>query len=228
METTTVSTSSINIYLRAVAGFLNWASDEDNNYIPKKNYIKKYKQKENQKIKPPYTENEYNLLLAYFQNVTQNLEMCLLLQFLWHTGARVGETLNIKLTDLDLLNNRIIVNKKKNKCKQELQLLTPEAVKIVEEAKEFAILRGDKKLFSWKETRLLNRIVERAERNIGIKKEGRGLHGFRRAFTRKLAKNKITIPDMQDILRHKSIGITMKHYNEYRPEELVEEMSKKL
>jgi integrase len=54
------------------------------------------------------------------------------------------------------------------------------------------------------------------------------LHGFRRAFTRRLVKSDIAIPDIQDLLRHSSIETTMKHYNEYRPDELIEEINKKL
>jgi integrase len=176
----TVSANTINIYLRAIAGFLNWASDEDNNYIPAKNYTKKYKQKETDSVKPPYTADEYNLLLEYFEH--RNYEMWLLLQFLWNTGARCGETLAIKLDDIDLENSCILVPNKLYKGEQETLLLLPAAVKIVEQAIDFAAVRGDGKLFSWKETKLPNKIMRRAENNLQIKKDGRGLHGFRRAL----------------------------------------------
>ena len=225
IRNTTVSAASINIYLRAVAGFLNWASDEDNNYISRKNYTKKYKQKVVEKVKPPYTEEEYNLLLSYFQHT--NKEMYLFLQFLWHTGARVGETLTIKLSDLDLKNNRIFVPNKIYKGEQEALLLVPDAVKIVEQVKEIAVKRGDKKLFRWKETRLPNKIMERAERNTGIKIEGRGLHGFRRSFTDGLFENGLNIPDVKDILRHRNITTTDKHYRSFKQKDLIEKMSRK-
>jgi integrase/recombinase XerD len=227
IKNTKVSATSINIYLRAVAGFLNWASDEDNDYIPRKNYTKRYKQKVAKEVKPPYTEKEYNLFVSYFQNVTVNKEMCLLLQFLWNTGARVGETLTIKLSDLDLKNNRIFVPNKIYKGQQEALLLTPEAVEIVEQVKELAIARGDAKLFSWKDTGLPNKIMERAEKKLGTKIESRGLHGFRRGFTDKLIDDGLEILDVKDILRHKDIKTTEEFYRSFRQKELIEKMSKK-
>jgi len=61
---------------------------------------KKYKQNENSKIKPAYTDKEYELLLDYFEH--QNYEMFLFIQFLWNTGARCGEALEIQLSDINL------------------------------------------------------------------------------------------------------------------------------
>jgi integrase len=226
ITTTKISPLSINNYLVAANIFLNWASDDDNNYIPAKKYIKKYKQKVVEKVKPPYTQEEYNLLLSYFQH--KNKEMYIFLQFLWNTGARCGEALTIKLNDLDLLNNRILVPNKIYKGKQELLLLTPKAVRITEQAQELAILRGNNKLFSWKEIKYPNGIIIRAERKLEMKIEGRGLHGFRRSFSNRLFKQKLTIPDVQDIMRHKNIKTTIEHYREFYPELLIEEMSKKL
>ena len=152
----------------------------------------------------------------------------MLLQFLWNTGARVGETLKIKLTDLDLENNRIFVSNKIFKGKQEALLLIPEAVKIAEQAKEFAIQRGGNKLFSWKTTRYPNRIMERAENNLKSKKQGRGLHGFRRSFTDRLIDSGIEITDAKDILRHKDIKTTEEHYRRADEIKLLDKMTEKL
>jgi len=226
IKTTTVSQNSINIYLRAIAGFLNWASDENNSYIPRKDYTKKYKQKESKVIKPSYTKEEYNLFLEYFE--TRNYEMYLLLQFLWNTGARVGETLTIKISDLDLENRRILVPNKVYKGKQEALLLIPEAIKVIEKIKEFAMQRGDNKLFSWKETKLPNMIMKRAENNLGTRKSGRGLHGFRRSFTDRLIDSGIEITDAKDILRHKDIKTTEEHYRRADEIKLLDKMTEKL
>jgi len=221
-----VSANSINIYLRAVAGFLNWASDDDNNFIPRKNYIKKYKQKETKQIKPNYSEDEYNLFLKYFE--TRNYEMYLFLQFLWNTGARVGEALTIKLSDLDLENNRILVPNKIYKGQQETLLLIPAALKIVEQVKKLAIERGETKLFTWKETKLPNMIMKRAENNLKMKKKGRGLHGFRRSFTDRLIDSGIEITDVKDALRHKDIKTTEESYRKNKESKLLAKLIEKL
>jgi len=227
VNTTTVSASTVNIYLTAVSIFLNWASDEDNNYIPPRKYIKKYKQKVVKRIKPPYTVEEYEQLLAYFQN-NKNPEMYLFLQFLWHTGARVGETLSIKLSDLDLEKRCISVPNKIYKGEQEFLLLIPEAVKIVEQVKELAVKRGDTKLFSWKTTENPNDIAVRAERKLGIKVADRGLHGIRRAFCDRLFEKGLSIPEVQDIMRHRDIQTTINYYRSFKQQELVNKMSEKL
>ena len=226
VETTTASTSTININLRGINVFLNWACDEENNYIPFKNYTKKLKQRQSKKVKPAYTEEEYNLLVSHFEK-RGKAEMCLLLRFLWHTGARVGETLNIKLSDLDLQNNRIFIQNKIYKGLQETLLLIPEAVMVVERAVELADVRGDGKLFSWEDTSQPNDLVRRAEARIGIKKAGRGLHGLRRTFSDRLFEMDLSIPDVKDIMRHKNIKTTDDHYRSFREKELIEKMSRK-
>ncbi len=91
---------TVNNYLIVAGNFLNWASDEDNGYIPVKNYIKKYKRPRVVKVKPPYEEEEFNMLASYFEK--KDREMYLLLHFLWHTGCRCGETVNIRVKDIDL------------------------------------------------------------------------------------------------------------------------------
>ena len=59
-----------------------------------------------------------------------------------------------KIEWLDLENKRILVSNKIYKGKQEALLLIPEAIKVVEQAKELAVKRGDTKLFSWKKNLL--------------------------------------------------------------------------
>ena len=43
LENTSNNETSINIHLKNINVFLTWASDDSNNYIPIKNYLKKYK-----------------------------------------------------------------------------------------------------------------------------------------------------------------------------------------
>jgi integrase len=41
------------------------------------------------------------------------------LQFLWHTGGRISETTNIKISDIDFENNYVIIPNKIYKNQQE-------------------------------------------------------------------------------------------------------------
>jgi len=59
VRNTTVSANSVNIYLRAIAGFLNWASSDGKNYIPQKDYTKFFRQKETKEIKSAFSQSEY-------------------------------------------------------------------------------------------------------------------------------------------------------------------------
>jgi integrase len=54
-----------------------------------------------EKVKQPYSEQEYKTLVDYFTD-KGNIDLVLLLQFMWNTGARCGESLKIKLIELDL------------------------------------------------------------------------------------------------------------------------------
>ena len=226
IKTATVTSNSINIYLRSIAGFLNWCSDDNQKYLPKKDYITKYKQKEIIEDKADFTVEEYQIFLEYFE--TRNYEMFLLIQFLWLTGARIGETLSIKVSDIDLTKRRIKVANKVHKGKQEFIMLTKEAIELLEKTVKLANERTDKKLFSWKDTKLPSNILKRAEKNSNTKIKGRGLHGFRRSFTHKLVDAEVSVPILQDTLRHKSIETTMKHYNKYRPSAILKELDEKL
>ena len=96
---------------------------------------------------------------------------------------------------------------------------------IVEKVKELAIERGDTKLFSWKQARLPNLIIGRAEKKLGIKIEGRSLHGFRRTIPARLFAMGMTIPDVQKIMRHRDIRITMKHYDQFEQQILIDKMT---
>ncbi len=212
--------------MRATSGFLAWAADDDQNYIPNKKYIAKFKRPKVVRVKPPYTEGEYNELVSYFNE--SNYEMALLLQFLWHTGSRCGEALEIKTSDIDLKNNRILIANKIFKGEQEYLLLTEQAVNIVNQLVELTKKRNDGKLFSWKETRLPNRCLERAENNLGLKIEGRGLHGFRRGFADRLFENCLEIPEVQEIMRHREINTTINHYKTTKQRMLLDKMNEKL
>ena len=225
IKNTNLSDLSINYFLTGIQTFLNWASDEDQQFISKKDYIKKYKQKPQSSIRPPYTEEEYKIFVDYFDK--NHKEMSLFIQFLWNTGARGSEAINIKICDIDFKNNYILVSNKMYKSQQEMILLTDETKKIIQ--KIIALKNSkDGKLFSWKGATTPFQLLRDLENKLDIKTRGRGLHGFRRGFNDKLIRSGIYIQDAQHILRHRNITTTEKYYTNMYKNELVDKMNEKL
>ena len=129
---------------------------------------------------------------------------------------------------MDFKYNRIIIANKIFKGQQEALLLTPEALKIVEQARKLAEFRGDEKLFVWDDTNAPNKIIKRLERKLGMKADGRGLQGFRRAFCNRLFERGLDIVDIQEIMRHRNIETTLNYYKEFKQSLLVKKMGEKL
>ena len=222
------SSALINRVLSGIQIFFNWCSDEDQQYIDKKDYIKKYKQQSIKTIRAPYTEEEYNMILDYFTNKVVNKEFCYFIQFLWHTGARAGEALNIMGEDIDFKNMYIRIPNKIFKGQQETLLLSDTAFNILWEHIKYHAINIEDKVFSWKDTTLPYRILHRAERKLGIRIKGRGLHGFRRSFADKLFKNEFAVDRVQEIMRHRNIQTTIDHYKNFNKRNVIKEMNEKL
>ena len=226
IKNTKLSQTSINNILAGIGVFFTWASDDEQQYIAKKNYTKRYKQNPQKKIKAPYTEAEYNTFITHFENKKQ-YEMSLFLQFLWHTGARGGETLNIMINDIDWKNSYIRIPNKIFKGQEETLLLSAPTIEILH--KIIALKKGKNgRLFSWKRTITPIQNLEKLENKLGVKIKGRGLHGFRRSFITKLFTKDFSIDKVQEIARHQNISTTIGHYKEFNKSNLIEEMNKKL
>jgi integrase len=225
IESTTLSKTSIKFILDGVRAFLNWASDEEQQYIPKKNYTKKYNVKLPKIIKPPYTEEEYKMFIDYFESKNKK-EMSLLIQFLWHTGARIGETLKIKLSDINLKEGYIKTSNKIYKSDEEMILLSNEAKEIIQKIVEFRGIGEDDNLFSWTDKYFAQERLRWAEKKLGINIKGRGFHGFRRAFSDKLFGKNFETSDVQEIMRHSDISVTVNHYKSFYKKKLINKMNK--
>jgi integrase/recombinase XerD len=226
IKNTTLEKSTINNILVGNQIFFNWASEEENNFIPKKNYIKKYKQTASKSVKPPYTEDEYKMFVSHFED-TNNKEMSLFIQFLWNTGARVSEAISIKIDDIDFENNYILIPNKIFKSQQETLLLTGETKEIIQKIISLNKSKNGK-LFSWKNSFGATTTLNIAEKKLNIKIKKRGFHGFRRGFADRLIRSGVKLQDTQKILRHRDITTTEKYYTNMYKEELIEEMNEKL
>ena len=227
IKDTKLSGISINNYLTTAQTFFNWASDEEQQYIPKIDFIKKYKQPIQKKIKEPYTKEEYVMIVDYIENERKHKEFALFIQFLWHTGARSGEALNIKINDIDFKNNYIKMQNKIFKGQQETLLLTTEAKEIIEKIIALKKSKSDK-LFSWKSRSAVDKMFGNVENKLDIKIKGRGFHGFRRGFADKLFSNGFDMPEIQEAMRHKDIKTTLEHYKTFNKANIINKMNEKL
>ena len=153
--------------------------------------------------------------------------MSLFIQFLWHTGERGSETINIKISDIDFKNNYILVPNKIYKSQQESILLTDETKEIVRKTISLKKSKTDK-LFSWKNISTPFKLLRKLEKQLNMQIKGRGLHGFRRSFADKLFRKEFAIDRVQEIMRHRTINTTLKSYKSMNKENIVSEMNDKL
>jgi integrase len=92
---------SVNTYLRHLQVFVN--SLAENKHIEEqKNFKKKYYQKYTEEQKDYYTHVELDLIVNFIENsIYKNKKiLALFFKFLFFSGARITEALNIKKTDI--------------------------------------------------------------------------------------------------------------------------------
>lgn len=208
---------AINIYLREIFVFINFLIDK--RAIPK---IKKseFELDGGQKPYQSYNENEYKMLYSYFEKI--DIEIAYYIKFLWLTGARRTETLELTWQDIDFEKREIRFRVKNRKNNYDIFPITDEILKLLKKLKEM----NNKKIFRWEavSASFLSKKVREAEKKLGIYKQNRGLHSFRKSFAEKLFSNKKDIPIIRKLMRHKDISTTIKHYNYYTTKELLKEL----
>lgn len=224
------SATTINDKLKVLKTFFIWASDEDRRYIARKDYTKKYKQSESHSVRESYTPDEYKAFVDYFMNKggKNDVEMAYLLRFLWETGARSSETLAIKINDINWPDNYIKIPNKMHKEQSEALLFSDETKLLLKDIVALSKVRGDGKLFGWKDRALPARKLRRAEVKLNLRVQNRGLHGFRRSFADRLFLNNFDMTAVKEIMRHRDISTILQHYKSYNRGKLVEEMNRKL
>ena len=109
-----ISVNTINNYVRNIKIFFNWLADEDE---IEKNPVQKIKLlKGSERIKLMLTEQEINSILSSFDKTKfdgyRNYVMTL---FILDTGCRISELLEIKVQDVNLINQPVVLRYTKNK-----------------------------------------------------------------------------------------------------------------
>ncbi len=232
-----VKQSTITNYLRHYSVFIN--------YCFKKEWIRKYpekliserkvsKKKESKKEIIPFEKFEFELLVSHFlkeakeapTEISRNVanEFALLLLLLWHTGGRIGETLELLWSQVDLKTRRIRYANKTLKYEDDYIPISSVVVEILKKLKE---CDHGEKVFRWgvgTQSRLVRRL-NAAMKKLNIDKKDRAFHAIRRTFATNLFEENVSIADVKDIMRHRDIKTTLEHYkakNAQRLESIVE------
>lgn len=159
------------------------------------------------KLVKVYSEHEYLAILDYFDK--QDREFSLLLRFMLATGFRIGETVNMKWSQIK--QDCIEVPNKLNKEQIETFPLSRELSAIVEQLRSY---NNKERLFRWSGNSVssLRKLLNRAFDELDIEKDGRAFHVFRKTFNKRLLLSGVALETTRELMRHKSIDTTIKHY----------------
>jgi integrase len=151
--------------------------------------------------------------------INTNLQFANLLEFMYFTGARITETLNIKVSDIE--KDKI---KMYNKINKEIEYiyLNERIIKLIKE-----MIKGkskEDKLFTWKpsSSHFLLKKLKQVMRACKIEINGRNIHSLRKSYLKYLLSKNIPVEIAQRFMRHSNIKTTLKNYYSIREIELKE------
>lgn len=185
-------------------------------YLLKENYIKENPMKliSNPKIPqklPKYLNyNELEEILEIpNQSTFLGLRNALILELLYSTGVRVSELVNIKLSDIDLLNKKIIILGKGNK--ERIVLFGNKAYELIvkylnkrDTDCEYLFVNNNKNTLTDRGVRyIIDNIVKKSALKFKISP-----HTLRHTFATHLLNNGADLKSVQDLLGHESIATT--------------------
>lgn len=194
---------TLNNTRRYLSTFFNWCTDED---IISKNPMRRIKAiKQQKKIKEPFTDLE----MEKIRNSADNTRNRALIEFLYTTGCRVSEVVDVDLNDIDFVHNSLIVTGKGDKQRE---------VYISDKAMYWLkIYINDRNndntaLFTGKGNKRLKKagieaVVRKIGKIAGVEKVHP--HRFRRTMATNLINKGMPVQEVQQILGHEKIDTTM-------------------
>ena len=175
--------------------------------------------KEGEVIKEVYTDAELEKLLK-----KPNLKSCgfddlrnwALTNYFISTGNRVSSVINIKMTDVDLQNNEIILRHTKNKRQQIVPICSALKIVMMEYIKYRQPKSDNDFLFcSWHGEQLtkygLRNALVRYNQRRGVQRSN--LHAYRHTFSKHWILNGGDVFRLQKLLGHSSLEMTRKYVN---------------
>ena len=143
------------------------------------------------------------------QSTFLGLRNALILELLYSTGVRVSELVNIKLSDIDLLNKKIIILGKGNK--ERIVLFGNKAYELIvkylnkrDTDCEYLFVNNNKNTLTDRGVRyIIDNIVKKSALKFKISP-----HTLRHTFATHLLNNGADLKSVQDLLGHESIATT--------------------
>ncbi|MFN8359348.1 MAG: tyrosine-type recombinase/integrase [Candidatus Kapaibacterium sp.] len=217
---------TISVYLTFYSVFIQWCVKK--NYLtsfPEKLDVERKlsRKKERKREVICFTKEEFDLLVQYFND--KDKEFSLLLLFIWHTGARITETLKLTWEQVDFQEQRILFV---NKIDPRIHEYLPISSVVVDILHQLSV--NEEKPFRWSHTSrsILNNRLNQGMFALGINKQKRAFHSIRRTFATNLFENDVAIPDVMDLMRHKNIQTTLNHYKGHKNERLLAVLEQKV
>lgn len=214
---------TINNHIKAVRSFYKFLIDH--NLAQEKTLELIYKIKElkyNRKIKDYITKEELGEIIEMgetFYYPMDPLKLKALLYFLFYTGLRKNELVNLKRIDVDLMSRSVIV-RIPTKNREERVVFFPKKIKGTSSNPviDFPQLLGDYFASEAEINNAFNVTVRQLDYMIKILKDfaphkNLTLHTFRHSFARMLASKRIDSRIAQKLLGHKDIESTLIYYD---------------
>lgn len=220
-----MSSTSINNYLRNIKVFFNYLNE---NHFIKSNPFARIKRPLNNSHRPvDYLSDEafVNLIKSFDMSKFHEYRDCTICQLLIDTGMRIGETLLIKLTDIDMVRRSIYLPPENTKSKKgRMVFYSAEMGKVIKRWLQFKDrYRDSEYLFCTNNGKPM--AISNFEKNfrdytqrVGIKKAHP--HMLRNNFARRFLMNGGDIYTLSRILGHSSVTVTEKAYLDLDNEDL--------
>jgi integrase/recombinase XerD len=165
-------------------------------------------------MKMPRKERNY-LSEKEVETIIKNIDnrlIKLIAAFLFNTGTRISECLNLKIDDVNFDNKTIIIIEGKGRKDRIIPMNEKLQDMLFDYKENWREGHGTDRFFSTKKTGKIsyshvNSTIKKAAKAAGISKEV-SCHVFRHSFAAALVKNNVGLVQIQKLLGHESLAVT--------------------
>jgi len=154
-----------------------------------------------------YSKKEVQMII----NAPANFQHRIILKMIYASGLRVSEDIKIKIKDLDLQNNRLIIRRAKGD-KDRITVLSdnlkPELDKIMngKAGNEYLFQTNRGKPYH---VRSIQTLFKESAQKAGLVEKNGSCHSLRHSFATHLVQNGISIQEISALLGHSNLKTTM-------------------